>query len=134
MKAKESATISLSEPCNNEWFQGLTDETKALFTGTTANYNHLTFWEAIPQSDKKMMYRYWQVRTGQQEMQEDDLHSLSMEVICELADRSLEREFGISREEMCDADGSLYEVYQDRFNDLYDELEDRLLNHDFVTK
>ena len=43
----------------------------------------------------------------------------------------LEAEYNKDREDMCDENGSFYEEYQDRFNDIYDDIEDRLLNNAF---
>lgn len=34
-----------------------------------------------------------------------------------------------SGQDMCDEDGSFYEEYQDRFNDIYDDIETRLLEN-----
>ena len=51
-----------------------------------------------------------------------------MEIICELADLQLEQEYGKDREDMCDENGSFYEEYQDRFNNIYDDIEERLLD------
>ena len=52
-----------------------------------------------------------------------------MEIISELADLQLEAEYNKDREDMCDENGSFYKEYQDRFNDIYDDIEDRLLNN-----
>lgn len=50
-----------------------------------------------------------------------------MEIVCELADTALVSEYGIPLDNMSDENRSFYEEYQDRFNDLYDEIEERLL-------
>ncbi len=45
------------------------------------------------------------------------------EVACELADMALVGKHGIPIEEMCDDAGEFLDVYQDEFNDLYDDIE-----------
>lgn len=57
-----------------------------------------------------------------------------MEIICELADIALEKEYSMPREKMCDRHGSFLEKYQDSFNNLYDNIEDRIVSYDFITE
>lgn len=118
----------------HEWWNSLDSETKAVFAGNCTDIPTDKFWLSLHPSNRKSLYNYWRAKTGQTTMQADDLHSLQMEIICELAELTMEHEFNVSRNDMYNKDGNYYEKYQDRFNDLYDEVEDRLLNHDFVTE
>lgn len=85
------------------------------------------FWQKLPESDRKNIYQWLQAEAGNINLCEDDKHSLLMEIVCELSDTALVSEYGIPLDDMTDEDGSFYEKYQDRFNDLYDEIEERLL-------
>jgi hypothetical protein len=99
---------------------------------TTTNYSYRTFWKKLHESDRNNIRKYRQYRKGIINLSEDDANSLQMEIISELADVVLENEFGKSCEDMCDDNGSFYEEYQDRFNELYDDIEDKLLNCDYM--
>ncbi len=141
MKAKENKAVTghksnlTDNVTANQWWENSTTEVKELFSGMNSNtasgYHFRMFWKKLAQSDRDNMYQYWQYRTGVIELSDDDANSLQMEIICELADIALETEYGKSCEDMCDDNGSFYEEYQDRFNDLYDDIEDRLLNNNF---
>lgn len=89
-----------------------------------------TFWNKLQPQDKQNIHQYWKHRKGIITLDADDAHSLQMEIICELADLQLEAEYNKSREDMCDENGSFYEEYQDRFNDIYDDIEERLLDNE----
>ena len=93
--------------------------------------HHNMFWNKLSQIDKSNIHIYWQYRIGNIELSKDDANSLLMEVICELTDIALEYEFCISIEDMCNEEGCFYEKYQDRFNSLYDEIENILISYDF---
>ena len=116
----------------DEWWYSATSEIKSLFSDYPTETEQATFWEQLQESDRDSIYQYYQYKTGKIELQEDDAHSLLMEIICELADIALEKEYNIPREEMCNNEGSFLEKYQDKFNDLYDDIEDRILNYDFI--
>ena len=88
------------------------------------------FWNKIQRSDKDNIHQYWKHRKGIITLDSDDAHSLQMEIICELADLQLEQEYGKDREDMCDENGSFCEEYQDRFNNIYDDIEERLLDNE----
>ena len=98
---------------------------------TTLNFNNYMFLKKLSQADKNNIHAYWQYRINKTELSNDDANSLLMEIISELTDIALESEFCISIEDMCNEDGCFYEKYQDRFNSLYDEIEDILINYDF---
>jgi len=118
----------------DQWWEYMTAETKAIISGidpqTATDYHYRTFWGKVQQSDKDNLHQYWKHRKGIITLDEDDTHSLLMEIISELADLQLEREYGKDREDMCDENGSFFEEYQDRFNCIYDDIEDRLLNNE----
>lgn len=118
----------------HEWWNSLDSGTKNMFAGSCTDTPTDKFWLSLHPSDRKSLYDYWRAKTGQTTMQADDLHCLQMEIISELAESAMEQEFNISSDGMYNEDGNFYEKFQDRFNDLYDEIEDRLLNHDFITK
>jgi uncharacterized phage-like protein YoqJ len=135
-KTKQIPVINVLENIvTNVWWNNSIVDMKALFSGinseTASDYHYRTFWNKLDQTDRNNLHQYWQYRKGIINMGDDDANSLLMEIICELADIALENEFGKSREDMCDNEGSFYEEYQDRFNDLYDDIEDRLLNNHF---
>ena len=77
-------------------------------------------------SDKQNIYQWRQAEAGNIDLCEDDKHSLLMEIVSELAELTMEREFNVSSDEMYNEEGNYLEKFQDRFNDLYDEIEDRL--------
>ena len=118
----------------DQWWEYMTVETKAIISGiddqTATEYHYRTFWDKVHPSNKDNMHQYWKHRRGIITLGKDDAHSLEMEIIGELSDLQLEREYGKDRAEMCAADGSFYEEYQDRFNDLYDDIEGRLLDNE----
>ncbi|GHT36838.1 hypothetical protein AGMMS49574_29100 [Bacteroidia bacterium] len=115
----------------NKWWNTLAMDVKSLITGIYDEDEADVFWKYLFVSDKQNIYQWQQAEAGNIDLSEDDKHSLFMEIVCELADIALESEYGISREEMIDENGSFYEKYQDRFNDLYDEIEERLSNINF---
>jgi len=106
---------------------------KAVFS-KLINNSAPSIWNKFQANDRSTLYQYVQYKKGKISLSPDDANSLQMEVICSLADIVLEAEFGKTGEEMVDSNGSFYEEYQDRFNDLYDDLEDKLLNYDFTKK
>lgn len=118
----------------DQWWEYMTNETKSVISGidsqTASDYHYRMFWNKLPQSDKDCIHMYWRHRKGLIRLDQDDAHSLQMEIICELADLQLEAEYNKSREDMCDGDGSFYEEYQDRFNDIYDDIEARILDNE----
>lgn len=118
----------------DQWWEFMSVEAKAVISGVdshiTSDYHSRMFWNKIQQSDKENIYQYWKHREGIITLDSDDVNSLQMEIICELAELQLEREYDKDRENMCDENGSFYEEHQDRFNDIYDEIEERLLNNE----
>jgi hypothetical protein len=112
----------------------MTNETKSLISGidsqTATEYHYRAYWAKVQPFNKNCIHKYWRHRKGLIRLDEDDAHSLQMEVICELADLRLEQEYNKDREDMCDENGSFYEEYQDRFNDNYDDIEERLLDNE----
>ncbi len=110
----------------NEWWATLPIDIKSLITGICNEAETEMFWQNLPGSDRENIYQWQQAEAGNTDLCEDDIHSLLMEIVCELADIALVSEYGIPLDDMTDEDGSFYEEYQDRFNDLYDEIEERL--------
>jgi len=119
----------------NQWWNNLSIETKNLFSGMnsqeTNNDNNSAFWLKLQLSDKRNIYKYWQYRKGIIQMDDDDANSLLMEIICELVDLKLEKNYGKPREDMCNDEGCFHEKYQESFNDLYDDIEDLFLSYNF---
>lgn len=117
----------------NQWWEYMTNEIKSVISGidsqTAMDYHFRIFWGKVQQQDRENIYTYWKHCKGIITLDEDDAHSLQMEIISELADLQLEAEYNKDREDMCDENGSFYKEYQDRFNDIYDDIEDRLLNN-----
>jgi len=105
-----------------------------IFTGINqekvSNF-YSSLWNKLHESDRNNILQYQQYKEGVINLSKDEVNSLQMEIICELTEFVMEAEFGKSREDMYDKDGSYYEKYQDRFNCLYDEIEDELLNYNF---
>ncbi len=110
----------------NEWWTALAMDVKSLITGICDEAEAELFWQNLPESDRMNIYQWQQAEAGNTDLCEDDKHSLFMEIVCELADIALVSEYGIPLDDMTDENGSFYEEYQDRFNDLYDEIEERL--------
>lgn len=131
-EGKTKTVFTTPNKKSDEWWNSATNEIKSLFSGYPTETEQASFWEQLQESDRNSIYQYYQYKTGKVELQGDDAHSLLMEIICELADLNLEKEYNISREEMCDGEGSFLEKYQDRFNDLYDDIEDSILSCDFI--
>ncbi len=100
------------------------------------SYNNFfgLFWDKLSQSDKNNIYKYCQIRKGIISTSHDDENSILMEIVSELAEITLEWEYRIPRKEMYKDQGLFYEKYQDRFNALYDEIENRLLTQDIEVK
>lgn len=117
------------------WWNTVPGEIRALFSGIggdpIAQDKYDDFWQNLHPCDRNNIYRFYQAKTGVIEMPCDELYDLFEEIVCELADISLEKECNLSREEMCDEDGSFLEEYQDRFNELYDGIEERLLDYEW---
>lgn len=133
--AKGKTLINLMDyQQTDQWWKKATDEIKYLFSGSNSKAKQAVFWQELSYSDRVNIYEYFLIRTGKIHKDEDDANSLLMEIICEMADLRLENEFKISREDMCTKHGTFKEKYQDRFNDLYDDIEEELINHDFITK
>ena len=118
----------------DQWWEYMPNEIKAVISGMdneiASNYHYRVFCSKVQKQDKENIHQYWKHRRGIITLDSDDAHSLEMEIICELADLQLEQEYGKDREDMCDENGSFYEEYQDRFNDIYDEIEERLLDNE----
>ena len=110
----------------NEWWKALAIDIKSQITGIYDEDEADIFWKHLFVSDQQNIYQWRQAEAGNIDLSEDDKHSLLMEIVCELADIALVTEYGIPLDDMTDENGSFYEEYQDRFNDLYDEIEDRL--------
>ncbi len=110
----------------NEWWKALSIDVKSLITGIYNEAEAHVLWQNLPDSDRRNIYQWQQAEAGNTELCKDDIHSLLMEIVCELADTALVSEYGIPLDDMTNEDGSFYEKYQDRFNDLYDEIEERL--------
>lgn len=94
----------------------------------------IAIWRELNENDRNNIRQYREYRKGEIILSDDEANSLLMEIICELTDLILETEYNIPRDEMYDENGSFYEEYQDRFNDLYDDMEDKILSHDFNNK
>jgi len=118
----------------DQWWEYMTNETKSVISGidsqTSSDYHYRMFWNRVKQADKNNIHHYWKHRKGIITLDMDDANSLQMEIICELADVQLEQEYGKDRAEMYDNNGSFYEEYQDRFSDIYDDIETRLLDNE----
>ncbi len=118
----------------DQWWDFMPVETKSVISGmdnhVASDYHYRIFWNKIQQSDKENIHHYWKHRKGIITLDPDDANSLQMEVVCELSDLQLEQEYNKDRADMCDENGSFYEEYQDRFNDIYDEIEERLLENE----
>lgn len=125
----------IDDTAANLWWENSTREIKALFSclndDIASEYYYRVFWNKLDRTVRNNLHQYRQYKKEVIKLSEDEANSLLMGIICELADIALETEFGKSREDMCDNDGSFYEEYQDRFNDLYDDMEDRILNYNF---
>lgn len=117
------------------WWENLSVVVKSLFSSMdcerASSYHYRIFWKKVESGNRILLFEYWKYRKGMIELSEDEAHSLQMEVISELCEIKLEFEFGIPSNEMYNDDGNYFEVFQDRFNDLYDDLEDRLLEYQF---
>jgi hypothetical protein len=85
----------------------------------------------LDKNDHFILHQYIQYREGIISLIPDDANSLQMEIISQVAEILLEQEFVIPCDEMFDEDGHFYEKYQDRFNDLYDDLDEGLISLDF---
>ncbi len=110
----------------NEWWKALAMDVKLLIIGIYDEDEADIFWKHLFMSDKQNIYQWRQAEAGNIDLCEDDKHSLLMEIVSELAELTMEREFNVSSDEMYNEEGNYLEKFQDRFNDLYDEIEDRL--------
>lgn len=110
----------------NEWWKALAMDVKLLIIGIYDEDEADIFWKHLFVSDQQNIYQWRQAEAGNIDLCEDDKHSLLMEIVSELAELTMEREFNVSSDEMYNEEGNYLEKFQDRFNDLYDEIEDRL--------
>lgn len=110
----------------NEWWKALAMDVKLLIIGIYDEDEADIFWKHLFMSDKQNIYQWRQAEAGNIDLCEDDKHSLLMEIVSELAELTMEREFNVSSDEMYNEEGNYLEKFQDRFNDLYDKIEDRL--------
>lgn len=119
----------------DRWWSTAPNEIKALFLGISnqpaAQERYDEFWQSLHPCDKNYIFWFCQAKSGAVEITEDDLQTLVKEIVCELADIALEKQYGLPREEMCDEDGSYLEEYQDRFNKLYDAIEARFVDFEW---
>ena len=110
----------------NEWWKALAMDVKLLIIGIYDEDEADIFWKHLFVSDQQNIYQWRQAEAGNIDLCEDDKHSLLMEIVSELAELTMEGEFNVSSDEMYNEEGNYLEKFQDRFNDLYDEIEDRL--------
>ena len=113
----------------HDWWSSLDIGTKALFSGIyedTPTQNNRKFWLSVHPTYRSEMFAWWIAKTGKVKCSEDYEHEMFMEIVSELAELTMEREFNVSSDEMYNKEGNYLEKFQDRFNDLYDEIEDRL--------
>lgn len=96
--------------------------------GAVSHIDSVKVLNRLDKYDHSIIHQYIQYREGIISLIPDDANSLQMELISQVADILLEQEFGIPSDEMFDENGQFYEKYQDRFNDLYDDLEEELIN------
>ncbi len=118
------------------WWENLPSDIKSLFSGINnerdSAYNYLIFWDKVDSENRTLLYTYWKYRSGMIKLSPDEANSLEIEIISELSETMLEIGSGVSRYEMYDDDRQYYEDFQDKFNDLYDDLEERLSLYDFL--
>lgn len=111
---------------SDQWWEYMSNETKCIISGINSQDTYNVFWTKLKSLDKDRVHEYWRYRKGLVMLEKDRVVSLQIEIICELADLQLEAEYNKRREDMCDHDGSFLDEYQNRFNDIYDDIEERL--------
>lgn len=87
------------------------------------------FWQKLDENMKSLIYNYCIQKANGGTLDEDAERSMVIEIVSEIADHTLCSQTGIPLENMCNSDGEFLEQFQDRFNKIYDEIENRL-NHE----
>lgn len=90
-----------------------------------------TFWSNLSEDTQHCIYIWTQTRFGKTNLEEGELQSFFTKLVCDLADIKLAAECNISVDELdtlVDEDGAYLEKYQDKFNKLYDDIENSLLS------
>ncbi len=112
----------------NKWWSELGKDIKLLIA---MEDDVETFWSNLSEDIQHCIYIWTQTRLGKTNLEEDELQSLLTKLVCDLADIKLAAEYNISVDELdtlADEDCAYLEEYQDKFNKLYDDIENSLLS------
>ena len=107
----------------NEWWAGQPDELKQAFSLFPDNR-----WCESDLYLRINIRNYCHLKAGKL-LPEDKERSMLGEIVCELADMELCRTTGMPLEEMCDEDGAFLEEFQELFDRIYDNLEQRISDY-----
>lgn len=127
----------------DDWWKDLPDGTKGIFSSAvTECYEdpeklilgsgkdiYGIFWERLESEHRRMIYRYWRIKSSHRPLTFDEDREITIELAGELADYCLVLEHGMEPEEMADPDGGYLEPYDDSFNRYYDRIEAGLMDY-----
>lgn len=125
--------IEDAESVLNKWWKQAPTGLQNVFS-VTAEYNsdsNREFWENLSFTEKKNIYSWCKIKAYDINVNEDNLNSLRLEMTSRLADLSISLKYDKPIEDMCDEDGSFLEAFQDDFNRVLDEIENRIMNYDY---
>lgn len=111
---------------HDSWWQQQPERLQQLLAGEDTPDR---FWQKLDENMKSLIHDYCIQKANDGTLDEDAKRSMVIEIVSEIADHTLCSQTGIPLENMCNSDGEFLEQFQDRFNKIYDEIENRL-NHE----
>lgn len=111
---------------HDSWWQQQPERLQQLLAGEDTPDR---FWQKLDENMKSLIHDYCIQKANDGTLDEDAKRSMVIEIVSEIADHTLCSQTGILLENMCNSDGEFLEQFQDRFNKIYDEIENRL-NHE----
>lgn len=107
----------------DSWWQQQPEGLKKLLDGEDTPDR---FWQKLDENRKSLIHDYCIQKANGGTLDEGAERSMVIEIVSEIADHILCSQTGIPLEDMCNSDGEFLEQYQDRFNKIYDEIENQL--------
>lgn len=107
---------------HDSWWQQQSVGLKQLLAGEDTPDK---LWQVLDENMKSLIHYYCIQKANGGTMDEDAKRSMVIEIVSEIADHTLCSLTGIPLEDMCNSDGGFLEQYQDLFNKIYDEIENK---------
>lgn len=107
---------------HDSWWQQQPEKLQQLLAGEDTPDR---FWQKLDENMKNLIHDYCIQKANGGTLDEDAERSMVIEIVSEIADHTLCSQTGIPLEDMCNCDGEFLEQFQDRFNKIYDEIENK---------